>query len=357
MRPIAIGVVLLFMPAFVSGQSALVSGRVEEVRSRYVRSAAGDEIIESTLRLGGGQEVVVTGGTIGPFTMRSSAHDLFAIGDEGAFLVRGHRAERSMRFGSDAYLARIYRWPSSTVSYYVNPANLDMSASAAVTSIQAAAAGWFTQADISLQMVYAGQITGGALTKNGRNEVFFRNEDHGSVIAEVYWWYDSQNRFVDADMVFYDRKRFFPGSTGCASGYYLVDIATHEFGHWYGLGHSTVSGATMWPSAGTCSTVTRSLAADDIAGVESMYGIDGGTEPEPVPGSGTITLKKMEVRLTLLWSGLAGTGVDVYLNGVKKWTTTNDGVQVFTVSPAASWMFWICEAGTMTCASATVVYP
>lgn len=340
----------------VSAQPIALTDRVERVNSRYVTTVHGDSIIESVVVLRGGSTLLVPGGRVGDVFMQTSEHDLLSSGDVATFIIeqRG-RSAKTVRMGSDAYLARPYRWPGATVSYYVNPTNLDMSSSAAITAIGQAAQNWFTQADISLQMVYAGTITGGTLSKNLRNEIFFRNESNGSVIAEVYWWYNSRSEFIDADMVFYDTRRFFPGSTGCSSGYYLEDIATHEFGHWYGLGHSTVSGATMWPSAATCSTNTRTLASDDIIGVESMYGVEG-PDPDPTGETGTLTLKKMEVRLTLAWTGLVGTSVDVYLNGVKKWTTANDGVQVFTVSPAPSWAFKVCSAGTTTCAAATITY-
>jgi matrixin len=77
---------------------------------------------------------------------------------------------------------------------------------------------------------------------------------------------------LDADIVFWDGGfRFYRGSTGCSAGFYIEDIAAHEFGHALGLGHSAVTDATMYPSVSYCNSGPRSLSADDIAGARSLY--------------------------------------------------------------------------------------
>ncbi|GAA1136112.1 matrixin family metalloprotease [Ornithinicoccus hortensis] len=54
-----------------------------------------------------------------------------------------------------------------------------------------------------------------------------------------------------------------------ASGTDLYTVAAHEFGHALGLAHSTVASALMYPYYGG---PHRHLDADDIAGIQSIYG-------------------------------------------------------------------------------------
>ena len=101
--------------------------------------------------------------------------------------------------------------------------------------------------------------------KNGHPDVVF---EHGVTI--------------DADIVFWDGAfQFFTGSSGCSGGFYIEDIAAHEFGHALGLDHSTMSTATMYPSTSYCNTANRSLDPDDLSGVLAIYGARPGTPTVP----------------------------------------------------------------------------
>jgi hypothetical protein len=54
---------------------------------------------------------------------------------------------------------------------------------------------------------------------------------------------------------------------------------THEYGHALGLGHSTVTGATMSPTISGDGTGLRSIEADDRAGLQAVYGALGASKP------------------------------------------------------------------------------
>ncbi len=170
-----------------------------------------------------------------------------------------------------AYALLGYSWASPVVSYYINPANMDLPTAAIEPAIRAGADAWHNQSGASFAFAFAGFSNQATNTNDGINLIMFRNAASGSAIATTYTWF-SGNRLIDADMVFWDAGfQFFTGSSGCTGGFYIEDVATHEFGHALGLGHSTLASATMYPSISTCSQQSRTLDPDDIAGVLALY--------------------------------------------------------------------------------------
>jgi hypothetical protein len=182
-----------------------------------------------------------------------------------------------------AYTVLGYTWAQSIVPYYINPTNMDLPTPAIEPAIRAGADAWHVQTGASFAFTFAGYSTQTTNTNDGLNVIMFRNASSGAAIATTYTWF-SGTRMIDADMVFWDAGfQFFTGTTGCSGGFYIEDVATHEFGHALGLGHSTTTAATMYPSISTCSQGARSLDADDIAGVLSLY---PPTTTPPTPPTG-----------------------------------------------------------------------
>jgi matrix metalloproteinase-20 (enamelysin) len=182
-----------------------------------------------------------------------------------------------------AYTVTGAKWSQGTASYFINPANLDLAANAVVSAVRAGADAWALQSTAAFAFTYAGQTSQTTNTNDAINLVLFRNDASGSAIATTYSWYNSSG-LIDADIVFWDGGfQFFTGTTGCSNGFYIEDIAAHEFGHALGLGHSTSTSATMYPSVSSCSSGNRSLDADDLAGVLAIYGPRAGPPPPPPP--------------------------------------------------------------------------
>jgi hypothetical protein len=162
-------------------------------------------------------------------------------------------------------------WQVRPVPYAINTTNLDLPESAVEPAVRLGADAWAAQSSASVAMEYIGRSAQTSTGNDGLNLVVFRNASSGSAIATTYWW-SSGGRIIDADIVFWDAAfRFFSGSSGCSGGFYIEDIAAHEFGHALGLGHSTIGGATMFPSVSSCNAGNRTLDADDIAGVRFLY--------------------------------------------------------------------------------------
>ena len=176
-----------------------------------------------------------------------------------------------MTRGTSGYVLSGPMWAPGPVPYRVNTTNLDLPDAVIPPALAVGAGAWTSQTSASFSFQYAGTSTVTTNTNDGLNVVMFRNASSGSAIATTYWW-SSGSRIIDADIVFWDGGfQFFTGSTGCSNGFYIEDIAAHEFGHALGLGHSTVTSATMYPSVSSCATGNRTLDADDIAGVQALY--------------------------------------------------------------------------------------
>ena len=59
----------------------------------------------------------------------------------------------------------------------------------------------------------------------------------------------------------------------CKSGkeWDIEAIMVHEVGHILGLGHSNVSGATMYPSVSSCNSNPATIESDDATGLSQLY--------------------------------------------------------------------------------------
>jgi hypothetical protein len=77
-------------------------------------------------------------------------------------------------------------------------------------------------------------------------------------------------RFREVDVRFNNAYNWQTSST-CTNGFDLAGVATHEFGHAAGLGHSSVPSATMYASVAACDFSKSSLDNDDKAGYSSIY--------------------------------------------------------------------------------------
>jgi hypothetical protein len=261
-----------------------------------------------------------------------------------------------------AYVLNGPMWAGSPaqVLYYVDPTNLDMSASDALFTIERAAQTW-SQSGAAFAYLYGGPASNPTVANDGKNNVYFVSTANGSVIGTTYWWYDGSNHLIGFDILFYDGGfTFLPSSATCSGAVYLEDVATHEFGHALGLGHSASTAATMYAVYPWCSTAMRSLDTDDIDGVTFLYPPTTEPLPPPPPGALTLTVRTYKTKgyqfVDLAWSGTSVTSVDLYRNGTRFITTANDGAftDALAVRGGGSYRYKVCESGGTTVCSSEV---
>lgn len=92
---------------------------------------------------------------------------------------------------------------------------------------------------------------------------------------------DGTTRIDDADIVTnadgfaWTSEGEDPNGSGCSSEIYVEGVEVHEVGHGLGLGHTDVSGATMFPSVAFCDNGPATIEQDDANGINALYGGGG----------------------------------------------------------------------------------
>ncbi|MDQ3284022.1 MAG: matrixin family metalloprotease [Acidobacteriota bacterium] len=162
------------------------------------------------------------------------------------------------------------RWASTPVAVHVYTAGNSTinDGSGGVTAVVGAVKAWGI---ISSQTTSQPAVRGSApatITLNNNGNVCT-----GSCLAATLTSYYSGSTIYDADI--YTNTRYSYTSSketdGCSGEYDIDGIMVHEVGHVIGLGHSSVTGATMYPSVSSCNYNNRTLESDDLAGKNDLY--------------------------------------------------------------------------------------
>ena len=93
----------------------------------------------------------------------------------------------------------------------------------------------------------------------------------GNCLAATFTGFFSGGRITDADIVTSNRNWATLGEACSGTEFYLEGVMVHEVGHVLGIGHTNVSGATMFPSVSACNNGPASTEADDEAAVRDLY--------------------------------------------------------------------------------------
>lgn len=158
---------------------------------------------------------------------------------------------------------------------------------------------------------------------DGVNSVFFSptmfGQSFGEGVLAVTMYSYSGNTMREADVVFNQNQQFdsYRGNLQFDShGNVIADIRRvllHELGHALGLNHPDSAGQHVDAIMNSVISNTYLLTADDIAGVQHLYGAPSVTPtpaPTPTPGASTSRLMNLSTRVRV------ATGDNVLIGGL-----------------------------------------
>ncbi|WP_438007410.1 matrixin family metalloprotease [Sorangium sp. So ce321] len=188
--------------------------------------------------------------------------------------------------------ASVPRWDELPVGYYINRSTIPGPiAGFAVSHIESGFAAWSNTGCTEWRVNLLGDTTDRYNYNDGKNVFHWISDswpgalgDPNSVIGVTMPAWGFNNAIADADMVFNNVGFCWndTGNNGCVD---TQSIATHEEGHFLGLGHSSEGGATM-TAYYVAGSSTRSLEDDDVEGVCALYPIGGTTAASAASGGG-----------------------------------------------------------------------
>ena len=183
------------------------------------------------------------------------------------------------------------QWPPRTpVRYFVADAGVDgVSAPEFRDAVARAFETWQAVPTASVRFEFGGFVGGSVLDSDGISVIGFDSRpDLERTLASTSFLIDTRSgEILESDIFFNSTFRWSVASGGEAGRFDIQSIATHEAGHFLGLGHSLLgeteaqpgggrrllsSGSVMFPIAFTAgNTLDRALLPDDVAGVSDIY--------------------------------------------------------------------------------------
>ncbi|CAN5580123.1 hypothetical protein BH20VER1_BH20VER1_02500 [soil metagenome] len=215
------------------------------------------------------------------------------------FPARAVRAALSLSFAAlafgalppqaDAYSLNGKTWPSGTITFQVNLGSPTLPLLDGNTSWYAAVAPAFDMWNQNMSRVQLASVSSsaGSASNDRINSVVFANSVYGQsfgsgTLAVTYYMMQGSN-LIEADVLF-NRAMTFNSYRGVLqflpTGYANADIRRvflHEVGHALGLNHFEGTTAAMNAMISNLDNLT----ADDIAGVQAMYGAPAPPPPPP----------------------------------------------------------------------------
>jgi len=176
--------------------------------------------------------------------------------------------------GKEWYKYSGIHWASSdlAVSYVVDLDASGLESGPAMNTIVASFEVWDAETETDIfGSVSQGETVAGV--HDGVNGISFGQKEPGIIAVTSIWYYTVSEEIAEVDTLF---NTYYKWSLSGESGKMdLMNIATHEFGHWLLLEdmYNKPSGdQTMYGYSTYGETSKQTLESGDIAGIDAIYG-------------------------------------------------------------------------------------
>ena len=173
--------------------------------------------------------------------------------------------------GIGEFTAQGNKWNKTALTYSFQNFTPDLTQAQVRTAVQQAFGLWSAVTPLTFsEIAFGGSTTADIVIRfvAGDHGDGFPFDGPSNTLAHAF--YPPPNNGPLAGDAHFDEAETWSVAIPVPAGRFdLVSVAAHEFGHSLGLAHSSIAGSLMFP---TYSGAHRFLHADDIAGIQSIYG-------------------------------------------------------------------------------------
>jgi len=167
------------------------------------------------------------------------------------------------------------KWKQNPIEYKINLSNQrNLSEEEVEDSIAQSFMEWEGIRGAPLRFYYEGETTNNSSSyQDGVNIVAFREdwpeELDDDLLAITYTWSIEGGEIIAFDILINENYEW--SLTGESGKHDLKNAITHEIGHATGMNHSEMVDSTMYISSTEGEIIKRTLADDDIRGLQYLY--------------------------------------------------------------------------------------